>query len=256
MGARGSAAFVAELGERVHQLVAGMVDGRVLPKPEADALRVGIVELVRSEALPKFAGRNPNDALLILDKLKAYGWAQLEGERAALLAARASKFPPPAAATWPELDELRALAARHPDVCTVAAPVDSVCFAQDLEDDGLPLPDELLALYAFADGFDLSCLADPKGGPVFSLLPSVSIDASDEEEGYPRRAAVFQGGDEVQLCVFRDAKKQWWLVYEHEYRPIARKAFDLRDLVRFGLRRLHAPTFEALFAELSWERFF
>lgn len=252
---RSSAAFVEELGSRVHQLVANMVDGRVLPKAEADALRAAILELVRTEALPKFAGKTPDDALRILDKLKAYGWAQLESERAPLVAARASKFPPPPAATWPELAELRAAAERRPEVCTLGAPVDNVYFARELEGDGLPLPEDLLALYAFADGFDLSCVAAPYV-PVFSLLPSVSIDTSDGDRGYPRRAAVFQGGDEVQLCLFRDRKKEWWLVYEHEYQPIAKKAFDLRELVRFGWRRMNAPALEVLDHELSWDRFF
>jgi len=92
VSSRRSAAFVEELEGRVRQLIADMVDGRVLPKPEADALRASIIELVRSEALPKFAGRNPNDALRIIDKLRAYRFTQLEGERPRLEAARASKL--------------------------------------------------------------------------------------------------------------------------------------------------------------------
>jgi hypothetical protein len=50
--------------------------------------------------------------------------------------------------------------------------------------------------------------------------------------------------------------KRWWLVFEYEYRPIGKKPFDLRELVRFGLRRMNASTTEALIGELSWERFF
>src|SRR5262249_19053945 len=91
--------------------------------------------------------------------------------------------------------------------------------------------------------------------PVFSFLPQ-SLDISDASEGYPRRAAVFQGGDEVQLSVYRDRKKQWWLVYEYEYEPIGKKALDLQELIRFGIRRMKAPTADALLSELSWERFF
>lgn len=251
---RSSVAFVAEMEERLRQLRADMVDGRVLPKPEADALRESMVELVRSEALPKFAGRNPNDALRVLDKLKAYGYTQLERERAAFEAARAAKFPPPPAAVWPELTELRMAAGAHPDACRIGPPGQNVYFAKELEEDGVALPEDLLALYAWADTFDLSCLVATYV-PVFSFLPQ-SLDVSDAEEGYPRRAAVFQGGDEVQLSVYQDRKKQWWLVYEYEYQPIAKKALDLRELIRFGIRRMNAPTADALLGELSWERFF
>lgn len=255
VASRNSDAFVKEMESRIRQLQADMVDGRVLPRQEADALRASMIELVRSEALNRLAGRNPTDALRVLDKLKAYGFTQLEGDRPRLEAAWAAKFPPPSPATWPELAELRAAAEQHADVCKIGSPIRSISFAKELEEDGLPLPEELLALYASCDGFDLSCLAATHV-PVFSLLPSQSIDSSDAEEGYPRRAAVFQGGDEVQLSVYRDRKKQWWLVYELEYQSIGKKALDLIDVVRFGLRRMNAPTADALDGELSWDRFF
>jgi hypothetical protein len=252
---RSSSAFTDELESRIRQMIADMVDGRVLPNAEANALRASIVELVRTEALPKIGGRNPNDALRVLDKLKAYGFAQLESERPQLEAARASKFPPPEPVTWPEIGELRAAAQRFPEVSTIAAAVQSVYFAKQLQDDGILLPDDLLRLYAACDGFDLSCVV-ARHVPVFSLLPSNSIDTSDEEDGYPRRAAVFQGGDEVQFSVYRDRKKQWWLVYEYDYQPIGKKAFDLPELVRFGLRRMNASTVGVLEDEFSWDRFF
>jgi hypothetical protein len=252
---RGPAAFVGELEGRIRQLGADMVDGRVLPRAEADALRTAMIELVRAEALPKFARGNPSHALRILDLLKAYGYTQLEGERAAHELARAARFPPPQPAAWPELDELRAAAAQHRAACRIGAPVPSVSFAEDLAAEGLALPPELLALYAWADGFDLACIAAPFL-PVFSLLSSRSIDVSDAESGYPKRAAVFQGGDEAQLCVHRDRKQQWWLVYEHEFQPIAKLALELRSLLRFGLARMNAPTSDALAGELAWDRFF
>lgn len=232
-----------------------MVDGRVLPKPEAAALRASILDLVRQEALPKLGSRNPSDALQVLDKLRAYGFAQLEGERAPLERARASKFPPPPPATWPELVELREAAARRPDVCRLGAPAGNVYFAKALEEDGLPLPEDLLALYAACNGFDLSCASAPHI-PVFSMLAGESIDVCEQADGTPPRAAVFQGGDEVQLCAYRDRKKAWWLVYEFEFEPVGKKLLDLRDLVRFGLKRMGAPAVEALDGELSWERFF
>jgi hypothetical protein len=253
---RSPSAFAEELESRVRQLLADMVDGRVLPRPEANALRASIVELVRIEALPKLAIRNPDDALRVLDKLKAYGFTQLEGERPQLEAARAAKFPPPPAITWPELAELHAAAQRHPDACSVAPGIRSAYFVKELQNDGISLPDQLPALYAACNGFDLSCVGAPHI-PVFSLLPSESVDIFDEKDGYPRRAVVFQGGDDVQLSVYRDRKKQWWLVYEHELLPINKKPLDLRELVRFGLERMNAPIVEVLDGgALSWDRLF
>jgi hypothetical protein len=93
----------------------------------------------------------------------------------------------------------------------IGAPVANVYFARELHDDGLPLPDELLGLYAACDGFDVSSLAATYL-PVFSLLPSGAVDISGEQDGYPRRVVAFQGGDETQFSLFRDRKKQWWIV--------------------------------------------
>lgn len=257
VGPRSAPAFVDDLESRVRQLLGNMVDGRVLPTPEADALRASVIDLVRSEALPKLSAKNSNDAIVVLDKLKAYGWTALEGERPRLEQERASKHPPPPPASWPELQQLRSAAEQHPDFCVGCAPIANVYFAVALREAGLPLPDELLALYAAHDGFDLSCIADPPHVPVFSLLPSVSIDECEAADGYARRAACFQGGDEVQLSVYRDRNKAWWLVYEHEYQPIAKKPLELRGLLGFALQRMHAISFEALNeGELSWERYF
>ena len=256
-GPRSAPAFVEDLESRVRQLLGNMVDGRVLPKPEADALRASVIDLVRSEALPKLGARNSNDAIVVLDKLKAYGWTALEGERPRLERERASKHPPPPSASWPELQELRSAAEQHPNFCVVRPPVGNVYFAAALREAGLPLPDELLAVYAAHDGFDLSCIADAPHVPVFSLLPSASIDDCEATDGYAHRAACFQGGDEVQMSVYRDRKKLWWLVYEHEYQPIAKKPLELQTLLRFALQRLRATSFEALNeGELSWERYF
>jgi len=254
---RSASDFIEALESRLRQLVADMVDGRVLPKPEADALRTSVIELIAKEAIPKLRTRSPNDALRVLDKLKAYGIAQIESERPSLERERAARFPPPPAASWPEVAELRAVAELQPDVCELGSPVDSIYFAKELKDDGLLIPGELLEMYAACDGFDLSCLVS-KHVPVFSLLPAVSIDASDEGDGYPRRAAVFQGGDEIRISVYRDTekKKQWWLVYEYEYEPVAQKLFDLRELLRFGIQRMNAPAADALDDDLSWDKFF
>ena len=121
------------------------------------------------------------------------------------------------------LEELRSASEKHPTFCVVNPPVGNVYFAAALREDGLALPDELLALYSAHDGFDLSCISDPPHIPVFSLLAGLGIDECDAQDGYPRRAACFQGGDEVLLSVYRDRRKQWWLVYEYEYVPVAKK---------------------------------
>lgn len=255
-GPRAARAFVEDLESRVRQLLANMVDGRVLPKPEADALRAAVMEFVRSEALPKLSAKNSNDAIVVLDKLKAYGWTALEEERPRLEQQRASKYPPPTPANWLELGELKSAGEEHPDFCTVRAPAENVYFAEALREGGLPLPDELLALYAAHDGFDLSCISHPPHVPVFSLLPGASIDENEAANGYPRRAVCFEGGDETELSVYCDRKKVWWVVYEYEYQPIAKKVLNLRELLSFAFRRMRAPTFEVLNGELSWERYF
>ena len=256
-GPRSAPAFVDDLESRVRQLLGNMVDGRVLPKPEAEALRASVIDLVRLEALPKLSARSSNDAIVVLDKLKAYGWTALEGERPRLEHARASNHPPPPPAGWPELQELRSAAEHYPTFCVVCPPVGNVYFAVALREAGLPLPDELLALYAAHDGFDLSCIADPPHVPVFSLLPSASIDECEAADGYARRAACFQGGDEVQLSVYRDRKNLWWLVYEYEFQPLAKKPLELQELLGFGLQRMRATSFEALNeGELTWEHYF
>src|SRR5262245_7257949 len=130
LSSRSAAAFTKELEERIRQLMADMVDGRLLPKGEANALRASIIELVRSEALPRIGSRSPDDALGVLQKLEAYGFAHLPGERARLELARAQRFPPPPPATWPELAELREAAERHPEACSVRPAVDNSYFAK------------------------------------------------------------------------------------------------------------------------------
>lgn len=60
-----------EVGERIHQLIAGMVDGRVLPPAEAQDVRDAIYAFVRKEALPALARRDPDHAVRLLKKVAA-----------------------------------------------------------------------------------------------------------------------------------------------------------------------------------------
>lgn len=154
------------------------------------------------------------------------------------------------------LEELRSTSEKHPTFCVVNPPVGNVYFAAALREDGLALPDELLALYSAHDGFDLSCISDPPHIPVFSLLAGLGIDECDAQDGYPRRAACFQGGDEVVLSVYRDRRKQWWLVYEYEYVPVAKKTLDLEGLVSFGIQRMRGSFDQLNEGALSWEDYF
>lgn len=255
LNARKSTSFVSTLGERVHQLMANMVDGRVLPIDEAQNLRRAIVELVATEALPLFTRKNPSLGIAVLDKLKAYGVLDLESRRSELELARAAKYPPPEPVDWPEVEEIR-VAAKNADVATIEEPVSNVYFAHAFKtEEGLKLPDELLALYATCNGFDLSCAA-ANYLPVFSLLPSESIDVSESSRKFPKRLAVFQGGDEVQLAVFRDRVKSWWLVYEYEYEPDTKIPLDIRNLLQFGIARMNASSEQELENKLSWDKFF
>jgi hypothetical protein len=278
LGADPPAAFIAELVQRLQQLTANVVDGQVLAAPDATELRAGILELVRVEALPRLARVNPGDALRTLDKLRAYGLVNLENERAPLLAELAARFPPPPAPDWPELTALRRLAETQPELCRLRPPASHVGFAHELGRRGLPLPDEVLALYAAMDGFDLTARAAPTL-PVLALVPSESIDERDPDEGLPARTALFQGGDAEQLCVYRDrqgaeerwqanggrgadggnaadggGRGRWMVVFEYDYEPVARRPLDVRALLRFGMARVEAPV-EALEGELGWDRF-
>jgi len=245
-------AFLAALRLRIEQLPANMVDGAIWPKADVAALRTEIVSFVGHEVLPAWTEARPTDALALLDVMRAFQLADLEGARAGIEAARTKAFAPPAPLVWPELADVRRLAAK-----TLAPPVDNVAFAAALKGDGLPLPDELLALYATCDGFSVEASIQP-GLFVFSLLPSNAIDVLDAESEYPRRAVIFEGLDDEHLSVFLDATGRFQVVFEYSDEPVAARPLDLRALLRFGLARASAPSTKALFAggDLSWDAFF
>ena len=75
-----------------------MVDGRVLPKSEADALRASVMELVATEALPKLRARTPSAAVRLLDTLQAKGSspaAAVRGERRPVSGGASPELAPP-----------------------------------------------------------------------------------------------------------------------------------------------------------------
>jgi hypothetical protein len=250
--------FEKELEGRLSQLHPkfNMVDGRVIDAIEAARLRSAVLAFVRTEVLPALRAPSPDDALYVLARVEFCGFDDLESERPAILAAKAAKFPPPPMATWPEIAELRLAAEMYPASCVLRPPAKSVYFATLAKEDRTPIPEPLLGLYAAFDGFDLASRLT-RHWPVFSLLDGDSVGRSEAEvsRGFPARAIVFGGEDELGLSVYRDRQKKWWLVYDYEYNPIAKKPFDVRELLRFGLSRIHA-TEEELRTTRSWDAFF
>jgi hypothetical protein len=252
--AKSTGTFLVELEGRIRQLLGNMVDGQDLSPLEAEALRVHILDIVRREALPRLH-QKPGDALRILDLLVAYGYPQLESERPRVEAARAAQFPAPAMLDTPEIAHLLALSRERGSGCVAHEPSGNAYFAERLRRDKLVLPAELVAAYAAFDGFELTCASAPLV-PVFSLLPSTALDIVEGDADYPRRVLAFQGGDCVDLGVGSDRNADYWLVFEHDGVPIAKRRFDLRALFAFALARRAAVNLDELDGELSWDGFF
>jgi hypothetical protein len=247
--------FVAALRKRLSQLGVCMVDGRVVPAAEADALAAQVVELARGTVLSRLAER-PGDALRVLDALRGTGFSQLEDERARCERERDLRFPPPPAATWREIDELRRLAAAHPEHCRIGPPATHVEFAARLEASGVELPGELLALYAACSHVELACRhVTARAGSICAgealRLRDSRLILFDRIKRHPATQMVDQPGISIL-----QALGTWWLVLEDARAPALRRPLDLQGMLRFALRRMEAPTFEVLLTDLSWQRFF
>lgn len=117
------------------------------------------------------------------------------------------------------------------------------------------LPEDVVALYGAFDGFDLYSVAAPHV-PVFALFAAASLEVNDAERGFPKRVAVFQGGDEVQICVYRRRKTEWWCSYEYGYEPVGKAPLDVAALLDFAIQRSVTTDPDALDAEFSWETYF
>jgi len=247
-------AFVAMLRRRLGQLGVCLVDGRVIARPEADALAAEVLAVAR-RALGALADR-PGDALRVLDAARGAGVDQLEAERPRLEAERARRFPPPAAVTWRELTELRALADRHPELCRIGPPATHVEFAARLAAAGHELPGELLGFYAAASHVELTCrhVAVPAGGICGgdALRPRDGrLVVIDRIRRHPANLMLEQPGVSITQAI-----GTWWLVLEDDRAPATRRPLDLQGVLRFALRRLEAPSIEALVTDLAWRRFF
>jgi hypothetical protein len=246
--------FTAALRRRLSQLSVNLLDGQVIARPDAQAVTARLIELVR-ELLGRLAER-PADAMRMLDALRSTGLLELEPERDRFERECARRFPPPRPATWRELAELRALAIAHPEYCQVGPPVTHVEFAARLEAAGTPLPGELLAFSAAASHVALACrhVAAPAGricpGEVLRVRDGRLI-LFDRIKRHPGMLLVEQPGVSIAQAI-----GTWWLVLEDERAPETRRPLDLQGLLRFALRRMEAPSLEALLTELAWRRFF
>jgi hypothetical protein len=247
--------FLAALRKRLSLLGVRMVDGRVVTATEADALAADVIELVRGTILVRLAER-PGDALRVLDALRGTGFAHLEPERPRCERERDLRYPPPPAATWRELGELRRLAAMHPEHCRLGPPATHVEFAARLEASGSELPRELLALYAAVGHVGLDCLhvAAPAGricaGDALRVRDG-RIILFDRVKRHPANQMVDHPGISIL-----SALGTWWLVLEDARAPAVKRPLDLQGMLRFALRRMDAPTFEVLLTDLAWQRFF
>lgn len=246
-------AFLAAFTRTVQHLAVGMVDGAVVGRDEADAAIAELTERTRGW-LDGLAER-PGDALRMLDALRRAGFTALEPLRAAHVAERAQRFPPPAAVRWREIAELRALADADPARCEVGPPVEHVEFAAELSALGTAIPDELLALYAACSHVALRCrtVDTPAGG----ICAGDALRAREGRLGLfqrtrgPRTLHIEQPGVSIGSDL-----GTWWLILEDSRAPRTRRPLDLQAFLRFTLLRYEAPSLEVLVTDLSWQRFF
>jgi hypothetical protein len=158
--------------------------------------------------------------------------------------------------TWRELAELRVLAERHPELCRIGPPASHVEFAARLAAAGCELPRELLALYAAASHVELGCrhLSASAGAICAGEALRVRdgrVILFDRVKRHPTMMLVEQPGVSIA-----QALGTWWLVLEDERAPTTRRPLDLQGFLRFALRRVEAPSLEALLTDLAWRRFF
>jgi hypothetical protein len=248
-------AFLRLLRRGLGQLGLAMRDGRVIARPEADALTADVLALVKAALSAQLADR-PADALRVLDAVRGAGFDQLELERPHLEAECVRRYPPPPPVTWPELAELRALADRHPELCRIGPPAPHVEFAARLAAAGTELPRELLALYAAASHVELTCrhVAVPAG----AICPGDALRVRDGRLilfDRTRRLPALMMLEQPGISITQ-ALGTWWLVLEDAHAPATRRPLDLQGLLRFALLRMAAPTREALLTDLAWRRFF
>jgi hypothetical protein len=246
--------FSGLLRRQLAQLGVCMVDGRVVAKAQADALVSQLLGVAR-QALDRLADR-PGDALVMLDAVRGAGCDQLEAERPRLEAARAERFPPPPAVTWREIAALRALATDQPRLCRIGPPVTHVEFAARMAAGGTELPRELLGLYAACSYLELTCryVAAPAGSICAGEALRVRdgrVILFDRLKRHPAMMLVEQPGISIAQAI-----GTWWLVLEDDRAPATRRPLDLQGVLRFALRRMDAPSLEALLTDLSWRRFF
>lgn len=246
--------FVRRLDRRMQELAVCLVDGKVVARPDAQAMTAQVVQLMR--VILGRLDERPVDGLRVLDTLRKVGVDTLEPLRAGHEVACARRYPAPAAPTWRVLGELRERAARHPEHCELGAPVPHVAFAARLAGEGHEVPAELLALYAVFGHVTLRCRH------VAVLAGSICAgDALRVRDGRlhvlprARRHPVTMHVEQPGISIAYDLGT-CWLVLEDGRAPAVRRPLDLPGLLGFALLRQEAQTLEALLTDLSWRRFF
>jgi len=246
--------FLRLLCRRLQHLGVGLVDGRVVDQAEAAGLTGDVLALVH-DVLARLADR-PADALRVLDAVRSCGLVELEAARADHAAACVARYPAPPPARWPELAELQARARDDAAHCRLGPPVLHIEFAARLVAEGIALPGELLALYAACSHVVLDCRH--VAAPAAEILAGDALRARDGRltliERVRRRPTTMLV--EQPAISIAHALGTWWLVLEDERAPATRRPLDLQGLLRFALRRMDAPTLEALLTDLSWRQFF
>ena len=178
-----------------------------------------------------------------------------------------TRVPPPAAATWPELDTLRALG---PDLALFEPGIRDAGFAHALAAAGAPVPDDWLALLAATDGL---VLRNRETGAVVLRVTGAGGLTVVERDGRP---ALLVGSWWLRPFGYARESIELWIAdgmlagaYErsHPHEPLQRQPFgarplDVRAMLRFGLARIDARAdseqdreaglVAALYAERSW----
>jgi hypothetical protein len=121
---------------------------------------------------------------------------------------------------------------------------------------GSELPTELLALYAACSYLELTCrhVAASAGsiGPGEALrVRDGRVILFDRIKRHPSMMLIEQPGISIAQAI-----GTWWLVLEDDRAPAVKRPLDLQGMLRFALRRIDAPSLEALVTDLAWRRFF
>jgi hypothetical protein len=187
--------------ERMCHLDQGMVEGRVLPRAELDALYAELIDVTRAAFLRAAAGDAIGHVVAKLGKLPVYGRPKRcdLAEWAAAAAAAPAPSAAPAAATAvlddPALDPrlarawraLVAMVAADPAHHRLDAPASRDALSQWEAEHRLTIPPDLCALYRLSDGFALHLGRRHADGAAVRLVALRELRPFADAAGEPRR---------------------------------------------------------------------